>query len=621
MVLTVSVLLKSIGLIILFFAVFFLVGQLITIRRIRLRPFDTVRIFEALFNGMLMVVSLFAIVQTAGRTVLLPVPVLLLIFNHNKAEDSRKTLHGPEGKSALLFMLALGLLFYFVYYLQAFINFNDNTVRYVTGDTSFYARLGDYLNDLGRENSSIDYLFPSRFNTEPYHYWDIWFGAMASATGQMNPHFSLVLIVYPILAFLFSLGIYVLAIDTFATRSKWTYLAFLGALFSGLVIFYPRFLLKSDIYAVAPSYYAKTLVVGLFLVWCLINIRNKNWNRLIVGALIAGLGYINIAPPLFFALFIFIVFMMIVKKEIKLLNLWPGFISGIVLLAYLYYFYHNTSGNIEDGVDHNLRTSINILVGGSFQLAVVLPFLLIFAWAKNFQLRQWIKTEYIFLALLPVCGLISWAFLWNRTNEAVQFFYVLFIPFCAIIIGLGSVWVFSNRVNIICKAALGLLLAAALIQNGRYDMNVEEVSKKDYQNMERLLASHGKGYFVNLRNMNEFTTYFSTSTMVYRPHNWCSYLDRNYQNFSLNAPYIQLDSNDKYPMMTKSLIHRAPFSYFVNHQNGGSVESLRQQFIRQNKIKYLSLSPLADYPADLHPLFQDSLKLESGWRIYYLSNP
>ena len=467
MVLTSSVLLKSFGLIVLFFAVFFVVGQLITIRRIRLRPFDTVRIFEALFNGLLMIVSVFAIVQTGGKTVLLPVPLLLLIFNHNRAEDAGKPLHGPEGKRTLLIMLLLGLLFYFVYYVQAFINFNDNTIRFVTGDTSFYARLGDYLNDLGRENSSIDYLFPFRFNTEPYHYWDIWFGAMASAAGQMNPHFSLVLVVYPILAFLFSLGIYVVALDTFRTKSKWAYLVFLGAVFSGLVIFYPRFLLKSDIYAVAPSYYAKTLVVGLFLVWCLLNIRNKSWNRLIVGALMAGLGYINIAPPLFFALFIFILFIMLVKKEIRLLSLWPGFITGLVLLVYLYYFYHNTSGNIEGGVGHNVRTSINILVGGSFQIAVLLPFLLLFAWAKSFRLRGLFKPEYIFLALLPFCGLISWACLWNRTNEAVQFFYVLFIPFSAIIIGLGSVWVFSNKVNAVCKGLLGVLLILDLVQNGR----------------------------------------------------------------------------------------------------------------------------------------------------------
>ena len=106
--------------------------------------------------------------------------------------------------------------------------------------------------------------------------------------------------------------------------------------------------------------------------------------------------------------------------------------------------------------------------------------------------------------------------------------------------------------------------------------------------------------------------------MVYRPLNWYSYIDRNYQNYSLNAPYIPVDHSEKYAMVTKSLIERAPFSYFVQQHPHQSEANLQEEFILDNGIKYLSLSPEARYPDSLGHLFGDSLKLESGWKVYYL---
>src|SRR6476661_8477986 len=102
---TTIVILKSLGLIVLFLGLFLVVGQLITTRRLRFSGFDTIGTFEAVFNGLLMVVSLFAIIQTKGKSVLLPVPFLLLIFNWNHTKHDGKTLSREKSKKVFLFIL------------------------------------------------------------------------------------------------------------------------------------------------------------------------------------------------------------------------------------------------------------------------------------------------------------------------------------------------------------------------------------------------------------------------------------------------------------------------------------------------------------------------------------
>src|SRR5207245_1334962 len=112
--------------------------------------------------------SLYAIVQTGFRTILLPVPLVLFAFYYNK-EKSVAFSKLVSTRSLILVLLAVSI-FYLSYYCQSFIGFDNHVYKYSSGDISFYARLGDYLNVLGRENSSIDYLYPSRFTAEPYHY-------------------------------------------------------------------------------------------------------------------------------------------------------------------------------------------------------------------------------------------------------------------------------------------------------------------------------------------------------------------------------------------------------------------------------------------------------------------
>jgi hypothetical protein len=104
------------------------------------------------------------------------------------------------------------------------------------------------------------------------------------------------------------------------------------------------------------------------------------------------------------------------------------------------------------------------------------------------------------------------------------------------------------------------------------------------------------------------------------PQLWMGYVDNSYQNYSLNTVFLDNDTTAKYYFFEKKALEEAPFSYFASHQeikNAGS--DLQKDFIRTNKIKYLSVSPKAFFDAKFNALLQDSVRLSTGWRIYKLN--
>src|SRR3954469_20758617 len=151
--LSLPILLKAFLSILILFSGSWFIGQLVFYRRITMKGLNVQLVFEQSLLGLLMIVSLFAIYQTGFKTILLPIPLVLLAFFPGK-----KTISIPASlvsRWSLLVALVIASLFYFIYYGQSFVDLNSNVLKYSSGDISFYARLGDYLNDLGRENSSI----------------------------------------------------------------------------------------------------------------------------------------------------------------------------------------------------------------------------------------------------------------------------------------------------------------------------------------------------------------------------------------------------------------------------------------------------------------------------------
>src|SRR4051794_4160670 len=135
--LSLSIFLKAFGSILILFVACCFIGQIIFYRRRTINGFNVQLVFESVLLGLLLIVSLYAIFQTGFKTILLPVPAVLLLFFSGK-----RTISTPDSlvsTKSLLIVLVIVSIFYLVYYSQSFIDFNANQLRYSSGDVSFYA--------------------------------------------------------------------------------------------------------------------------------------------------------------------------------------------------------------------------------------------------------------------------------------------------------------------------------------------------------------------------------------------------------------------------------------------------------------------------------------------------
>jgi len=156
--------------------------------------------FENALTGFLLLVSGFAIVQSGGLSLLVPVP-LLVIGSLSGRRDPAIKVRG-EWLAGLT-----GMLGFLLFYAQAFSS-DSQWLKYPSGDLSYYARLADHLLLSGQENRLVDLATPAVPVAQPYHWGDIWSLALLSKLCNIRSLYALPLVVYPSLAALLSMGLY-----------------------------------------------------------------------------------------------------------------------------------------------------------------------------------------------------------------------------------------------------------------------------------------------------------------------------------------------------------------------------------------------------------------------------
>ncbi len=354
--------------------------------------------FEYALIGLLLLVSIYAIFVTGGKTILLPIPFLLLTWSIT--DTGNITVRAPKiNRKTLYQILALAFLFYFSYYLQSFISWDYSVIKFTGSDHSFYARLATSLNDHGIETYRIAYAGMPQHVPEPYHYTDIWLPALVSAFTGLNTHDALMLVVYPLLAVVAVLGFYETAVYRFGKSLAVLFSSVLLLLFSGVAIFYPSFISGGDVYNVSPSQWPKLLFPVIGLLWAFSNYRKQHPNRFVLSLCIAGLGYINIAPACTIAALLLIT-QGLVRKEIKLYALWPSALASFVVLCYVYLLYRNgssTHGIGWPGSGTYFRQAASIFGGGILQFFLWMPLLvLLFLYRKKIQQMKLSRDVFFF---------------------------------------------------------------------------------------------------------------------------------------------------------------------------------------------------------------------------------
>lgn len=639
--LSTTILIKSILGIILSLGLFFFVGllfnYLLSSKKVYWGWLPTYFYFIC---GMLLTVSLYAIFKTKGITILSIVPFLLLFlakgfnkqFVFNQAVIKKKKLEP-------FFFLLISLIFSYLYYLQSFYT-NGDTINYIWADQEYYARVAENINFLGVENMRVEYLYPERFTVEPFHYADLWSVAFAFTISSIKPIFGGVLVAFPILMALTSLGI-ATVIKHFIIGSGNTivlYLLVATSLVGGFGFLFPSFLFPGsvDVYYSSMSNYTKLLWWASLLPLVYLLILNKSDTLIVFVVFIIGLGYINVLPSVAMGSFLWLFYISYKRGALRpSLILMLGISTIVALFIYLLYSFYPSLSAVHKPVSgkaifsfssivSNFRTSVNIFIGGGLQLFVYLPTLILLVvhfWIDKVKFKtEGLISILSYSVLIIISALFVWALLYTTTMEAIQFFYNVFVVVAGLLSALIYVYVFVNTKKVPIKLFSIFLMFGSIIGNLKYDINVNSVSKVERDALFSFVDKSAKKSFAHYRDIKDYTAdFFSSGTLTAMPYSILGYKIDKYENFSLNVPFVQLDTNRREYPFQKNNIDWAPMSHFVKMPDNMPLTQNEQmsKFMRQNEIGFLCLPINVAIPYYLKELVIDSLYTPKiGWKIY-----
>lgn len=640
----ISDLFSSVPVVFLIAGVAILLGHLMNVLMgIIMKRKGNIDLFWKFLSGLLLLISLYGIVMTKGLSILLPVPVLLLLFFKYKYQNIPE--NDPDVKKDMAFLL-LSLIVNVVFFFIAFHSFESENVKFVYGDFNIYYRIAANVNSYGVESSSLESLAaPSNIN--PYHFGDIWFYAMIAKLTSGTPS-KVFFIAFSVLTSLFVTGIYTHLKQSFQRYHKggfvFLYLIVLAGLFNGFAIFFPKFLFTADIYLLSVANWGKIIIQSCFIIGLIKLARPAEWRPFVLLAILAGFSFINIMPAIFTATFLLLTINVLLKrlswKEwFKLNTFYIGFSAIFLIVLYKiagpYLGVHDVEAHNDTSMLSRFasfkyfRTVLAIFVGGWFQLFTIIPYLLVLLSGmiitkktKQLYKVKLFENDVILLILLFGSGLLCWAVLHPVAVDTVQFFHNIIASLYAIGISLifaYTVYVVKNKV----LTGITILIILSSIWISRENIfYVGKFKKSEIQKLTTYFDQEKETVVLaNLQPQSYFNTFFNKNTNYYIPLPILNYEWPSYTNLSLNAPFIPVDEHNVYVAEERKIIASAPFSkYYKQQHTTGSrqeTEELAQSFLIKNKIKYLSVSRDTSLPQIFRSAVQDSLVLTDPACIIY----
>ena len=583
-------------------------------------------VFFKLFLGLFFIVSIYAILKTNFQTSLLPIPLLVILvswWRGNKTLVTGNQIQATDNKKIILLIVAGSLLFW-LYFALHFLLAPASHTAFIKGDALFYGRAAHYLNDTGIENVTIDYTGLNGKFIEPYHYGDLWSIAFVEKLTGLNPALLTTLVVYPLFAGIFIIGLYSYIRSKINVPVKNVALAILALAFfvSGFYFLFPSFIFSySENLNFNLASFPKMLLPAFCIIANLMSLEKKDWTLTWVLTAFSSLLFINIAPGLVTAMGALFIFQLVRKKEAGWKIPWIGLVGFFLVILYYVLFYklNKTPVAVESLASPQATIIFNTFIAYLFKTLPYFPFIILGYFIHRNNGKKVIKTKLtpdeLYFILLPISAAVFASVGYFISPESTQFFHNILTPVSVIFIlyvvikGLSS----SQKLTRILSLCLFTL---AILVNLKPSWEKETISKSDISVTNDFIRKHGRGMFVNLRPISHFDNWFSRNTMAMQPLPYITYLYPQYFNPSLNSTSLVIDSTLIFASYEKSTMNSAPFSIYSMTRQDSTDLSLG--FIRDHKARYLAIPADTSLPASWRHIVKDSVLLNNNWQIYYI---
>ncbi|MEO6832557.1 MAG: hypothetical protein ABI169_10150 [Chitinophagaceae bacterium] len=593
--------------------------------------------FENIIFGLSLSVSFWAIGITSGLTMLLPIPMLLgLALWLEKRGKSQQERHYSFWSKQLPFA-AFALFLFGCFYIQAFVSFQPNFIKYPSGDWAFYPRLARHLFTAHAENHLLDLAVDTKCIWQPYHWGDIWLLSFLAKASQLSEEVVEIMCVFPMLSMLFSLGLFELFETSWKGRKSLLWILCLAAPFiaSFAWLFPQKIFPHSGLLSSSVAQYSKLLLPGCMLLWVLLAAKSKSDNVVVLSALIAALFYIGILPALAITSLIFC-FRRGWKK-------WPlSWATSLLIIAtgaWLgWLLSHSQSKTIYLPVIsksiQGYAPSLTVIYLAATSVLTALPYLLVLAaflfWnRKQGHILSRNKSLEFLLVFFVMGGAFTWVFGYRINSDSRQFFenaFMIALP----VFALYCAELFQQKDRNIFLGILSLLIAFNVLQNAKLERAAfltDKIAISDYSSIQKMLEKRNKNLPLKTLvlkspiNPNSVGTRHST---VFYPLEFLSLIDKTYTAASLNPIFLpDIDSTAVNASESLQLKWTTPLMQFASKhlESISQPEEIIAAFAEKEKPDLLIVANDATIPSSLKPLLSaDSIQLSSKpFRIFRLS--
>ncbi len=545
--------------------------------------------FRRLSLGGILIVTIYALANCAGVTILAGVLPLLLLGIRFRLIHWRKirVTFAPVLLIYGVFVLLILMKFFAGYDLAG----NLYSLHF---DHSFYAALADYVGNSGIESVNIEQMYPALQSPTIYHWFDVHFAALIGKVSG-NFYHARLFVILPLTA-----GIALLAIATVIEKyvgrdGKTPWLAF-------LVFFLPVLLLsiiegKYD-FATLPFHdvISEKIYVMICLVAWVILSKNKILPLIVVGLLVS-----SAAPALFGSASIVLIFRF--WSERSNVEYWKNVaavVFGALWCVAFYtltakenpYFIHNLS--IEQQISKAFseftlplatETAEVFVERTTLNLALCLLLFALLGKEERSSMISLIKENGVLLLAIPA-GLVFACPLWFM-RDAMQLATEMSVPVAFVGHGVLFAMLITNS-RMPRKIAAGVIIAAGIVVGGFYG-NTLRGNRLDADFTRKITAVDGPVVWVDTPERRENGNEYVRDVNYIVPFSVVRRLRNDYFPIRLDVYDIAYDPKDMRDYAVLASIENSTFYRWVESRQIPMKElrNAQTRFIKENNIHYV----------------------------------
>lgn len=612
----------------------------------------TYGLFVRMLVGLSVTTVSYALVRSVGQTALVP----LLIFGIATLRVGRKSSNGTRlafsewlSKKQVLMLIGFSATTALLF-LTLLLNFKTGELRFLGAgesaqfiDFPFTVRAGQLLNLGGIESISTNFFDTSQLRPTPYHWLEIWFGALIYQVFPFNAEVLWSCVVNPVLFTILLIGFTGL-IERIVGEKPYLFLgSFLILFISGFGVLYPTEIpffsatLRAESLLETPKY----VIAYLFAIPVVEGLFNDRKDLLPYLFVLFGLSYLPIIPV--GSMLAFVALLLHIwslrndrKKAATAFANWTTFY--LLLAAWFYWYYSNsqisyTAGaGASSGVLKTFDPVLSTKVFGHMLIQVFLTnmpyililFLLVFSslgWRQTLNSAKKNANSLMLLAVFYPASVLGYVMIYGMTNS-VQVWTVSYQSLHYIILACLLVYALCSK-KIMVKAFAATILILAVGLKFHVDLGAgNELNHNQLTGLNQFISAEQPetikfAYIGDARYGNDGAGgLFDLVTDIFYPVRELGILTTPYANASLSVFDIPLSNNPEQRAKQQRILSHGPFYQYVGKQTNVDalqpvqLSKFKVKFIKEFRVNFIIVPFDQELSTELIPLVGESIEVK-----------